>query len=247
MHQGYLNKDLVIVRRISLTRMSNYVIEKLQQDINEINSIVNPYLLANIKLLVKKPIIELVMPLISGGSLFSALHEKKAQFTIKEKLQIAKEIALSLKLIHNQNRSHGHLSSHNILLDSNSIFVADLGLEHLKKYAGLVGAYCNKNAWSSPEILKESGTVVIKPTIYDDAYSFGIILWELITEQEPFPNYSLQKLKQLVGNENYRPALTNCDVNGIEELIKSCWNIESTHRPAFQLVFSTLSKLYDSS
>ena len=33
----------------------------------------------------------------------------------------------------------------------------------------------------------------------------------------------------------------------IEELIKSCWNIEPTHRPSFQLIFSTLSKLYDNS
>ena len=247
LYQGQLNNEAVIVRRITLGRMSNYVIEKLQQDITEINNIANPYLLNNIKLLIKKPTIDLVMPLISGGSLFSALHEKKIQFTIQEKLQIGKEIALSLKLIHSQNRTHGHLSSHNVLLDSKSIYITDIGLEHLKKYAGLVGAYCNKNAWSSPEVLKESGAVVIKPTIYDDAYSFGIILWEIITEQEPFPNYTLKKLKSLVGDESYRPALSECGMKGIEELIKSCWNIEPTHRPSFQLIFSTLSKLYDNS
>ena len=245
LYQGQLNGNSVVVRRIALSRASNYVIEKLQQDVNEIKNIANPYLLTNMSVFIKKPVIDLVMPYISGGSLFAALHEKKIQYSFEEKLHIGKEIALSLKLSHSQGRIHGHLSSHNILLDSRQLYVSDIGLEHLKKYAGLMGAYCNKNAWSSPEVLKESGNVVIRPSVYDDVYSFGIILWEIISEQEPFPNYSLKKLKELVGEQGYRPALSECGVPGIEELVKSCWNTEPTSRPSFQLVFSTLSKHCD--
>lgn len=243
LYQGHLNGNAVIVRRITLSRVNSYVIEKLQQDVNEIRNIANPYLLSNLRTFIKKPVIDIVMPYITGGSLFSALHEKKVNFSFAEKLQIGKKIALSLKLIHSQGRVHGHLSSHNILLDSSSLYITDIGLEHLKKYAGLMGAYCNKNAWSSPEVLKETGNVVIKPTVYDDVFSFGIILWEIISEQEPFPDYSLKKLKELVGAQGYRPALSECGVEDIEELVKSCWNTDPTHRPSFNLVFSTLTNL----
>ena len=146
LYQGQVKGNSVIVRRISLNRVNNYVLEKLQQDVNELQNIANPYLLTNIKLIIKKPTIDLVMPFINGGSLFSALHEKGFHYSLKEKLEIGKELALCLKLIHTQGRAHGHLSSHNVLLDTDSIYISDIGLEHLKKYAGVVSAYCNKNS-----------------------------------------------------------------------------------------------------
>ena len=146
LYQGQVKGNSVIVRRISLNRVNNYVLEKLQQDVNELQNIANPYLLTNIKLIIKKPTIDLVMPFINGGSLFSALHEKGFHYSLKEKLEIGKELALCLKLIHTQGRAHGHLSSHNVLLDTDSIYISDIGLEHLKKYAGVVRAYCNKNS-----------------------------------------------------------------------------------------------------
>jgi Protein tyrosine and serine/threonine kinase len=245
LYLGQLENNSVAIRRINLSRINSYVLEKLQQDMNELRSISNPYLLTNIKLIVKQSNIDLVMPYISGGSLFAAIHDTKAKLTLADKLKIGKEIALCLKLIHAQNRVHGHLSSHNILIELNSIYVVDIGFGHLKKYAGIVSGYCNKNAWSSPEILKESGNIAIRPTVYDDAYSFGILLWEIISEQEPFPAYSLKKLKQMVGDQGYRPALNGFYAQGIEELIKSCWNSDPTTRPTFALIFSTLSKICD--
>jgi serine/threonine protein kinase len=240
---GVMNGMNVAVRQITLARVNTYVIEKLETEIADLRNITNPYLLPTLKVIIKKPNLDLVMPFVQKGSLFSALHQEKTRLSLGEKLEICKQIALSMKLTHQQGRVHGHLSSHNVFLDTDSVLVGDLGLEHLKKYVGLMGGYCNKSAWSSPEVLKEAGDVVIKPTVYDDVYSFGIILWEIMTEQEPFPDYSLKKLKELVGEQGYRPALREFEVKGMQELIKSCWNIQPSSRPSFQLMFSTLNKI----
>ena len=130
-------------------------------------------------------------------------------------------------------------------MENNSILLADLGLEHLKKYVGLLEGYCNKSGWSSPEILKESGNVVIKPNFSDDVYSFGMIMWELMTEQVPFPDYNLKKLRELVGEQGFRPALTDVENPGIEELIKICWNNVPSNRPSFSLICNTLEQIID--
>lgn len=250
LYEGISNNTTVVVRRLILNRISAYVIEKLEEEINDMKSITNPYLMTNIRVVIKKPTqnktFDIIMPHISGGSLYSALHEKKLNFSLQKKVELAREIAFSMKLLHDQGRIHGHLTPHNILLDSRNILVSDLGMVHLKKYVGLLGNYSNKSAWSSPEVLKEGGNVVIKATTHDDVYSFGMILWEIMTEQEPFPDYSLKKLKEMVGEQGYRPALEEFEVPGVQELIKSCWNINPQSRPTFHLVFSTLNGLISS-
>ena len=246
LYQGVFNHKSVVIRRILLKRVSPYVIEQLQQEVESLRGISNPYILQNIKVVIKKPTLDIIMPL-AAGSLFNALHVKQQSLTDKEKIRISKDIALSMRLTHGQGRVHGHLSSHNIFLEPNSVLVADLGLEHLKKYVGLLEGYCNKNGWSSPEVLKDSGNVVIKPSCSDDVYSFGMILWEMFTEQEPFPDYTLKKLKELVSEQGFRPTLAQIGNASIEELIKSCWNTDPIKRPSFSLISSTLNSVFGES
>jgi serine/threonine protein kinase len=238
---GVFNDKPAVIRRIILKRVSPYVIEQLQQEVEGLRNISNPYLLQNLKVVIKKPTLDIIMPLASGGSLFRALHIKNQHFSFTEKLKIAKQIAMSLKLTHGQGRVHGHLTSHNVFLDP--VLIADLGLEHLKKYVGLLEGYCNKNGWSSPEVLKDSGNVVIKPCFSDDVYSFGMILWEIMTEQAPFSDYNLKKLRELVGEQGFRPALTDVEHSSIQELIKICWNSVPSNRPSFSLICDTLVSL----
>lgn len=245
LYQGVYNDKSVIIRRILLKRVSSYVIEELQQEVESLKNISNPFILQNIKVVIKKPTLDIIMPLAKGGSLYNLLHTKQQKISFKEKIKIAKDIALGMKLTHEQGRVHGHLSSHNIFIEPNSVLISDLGLEHLKKYVGLLEGYCNKNGWSSPEVLKDSGNVVIKPQFSDDVYSFGMILWEMMTEQEPFADYTSKKLKELVSEQGFRPTLNQIESKGVEELLKSCWNTDPGKRPSFSLIYSTLTTVFE--
>ena len=236
-----INYNKIVLRKISLSRINKYVLEGLTAEVEEIKNIGIKEIVYYSSFNIQKTEIELVMPYFPIGSLFNLLHVKNHDFSLIKKIEIATKIAKTMKEIHKKNFFHGHLSSHNIMLDENyDPLIADLGLEHLKKYCGVVCGYCNKSSWSSPEVLADPSVVVTKPQWTDDIFSFGIILWELVFNQEPFPGYTLTKLRAMVVDEGYRPAILTCGINEIPELLKSCWNKEPSHRPEFQLVYKEL-------
>ena len=126
----------------------------------------------------------IVMEFAANGSLWGVLHgRQKAVATPAKRLQWAAETAKGLSYLHSRSPPivHRDLKSGNLLLCEDwHIKVSDFGLARTKSADGartLVGTY----AWMAPEVLEQ------KP--YDeraDVYSYAIVLWELLTLQEPF-------------------------------------------------------------
>jgi serine/threonine protein kinase len=243
LHIAETESSKIVIRKISLPRINKYVLEKIQTDIDYIQSLDIKFI-ANYKYCnIKNFDIDLSMEFFPFGSLYEILHIKKIHLKMIKKIDLARGISSVMAKAHSMGVVHGHLSSSNILLtDAFEPFVSDFGLKHLKKYCGLVADYCNKSAWSSPEILKDPSNVVTKADSSDDVYSFGIILWELTFEQQPYHGCSLVKLREMVEQE-YRPAILHYKIPGISELIKSCWNKNPNHRPDFELITKELNTI----
>ena len=230
----------VAIRKLCLPRINSYLIEKLYEDLNSLTNILCPHYLMPTGLLIQSDIIEIIYPYIPTGSLYAALHSNVQRLSYVQRLMIARETAFCFKVFHDMGRVHGHLTSHNVLIDCHfNAIVTDLGLDHLKKYCGITTGYINKSAWTSPQLLGEGGDVVTKASKSDDIYSFGIVLWEIITGEVPFPSISLKQLKIMI-TEGFRPGIPRETDKDIAELLKSCWNIEPSSRPSFDLIFNTL-------
>lgn len=236
----YKGQDIVY-RKIEFTRLSGYVIEELSHEVELMPSYECNFLIPVVGVVAIPPCLGIVTPYMSNGSLADVLNNSIGQLTHLQKLQIMSDIAQCLKNLHAKGLFHGHLSSHNVLLDENYRgYVSDYGLHKVKKYAGLTLGYTNKGSWSSPEQLKERSLTVQKASPSDDSYSFGMILWEVETGQVPFPGYSRKQLTQKVGIENYRPHIPETVHDVLSNLIKACWNTEAALRPDFELIEPTL-------
>jgi serine/threonine protein kinase len=229
------------IRRITLPKANKYISERLYEDINDLSVIICPHFLTPIGLSIRNNIIDIIYPLASK-SLHDLIENEYNALSHLKKLEISREISFCIKVFHDQDKVHGHITSYNILINNDTVLVTDLGLDHLKKYLGLTCGYVNKSSWTSPEVLKETGYVVTKSSKADDSYSFGIVLWELMTGEKPFPDVPLKELRNMI-TEGYRPEIPLTVPKEITELLKSCWNTDPKSRPGFELIHKTLCNI----
>lgn len=110
---------------------------------------------------------------------------------------------------------HGHLTPHNIFIEFQSyggpkkatgVRIGDFELGPLHKYASTFYQYRNVSVWSAPETLKAGKKIAEASSPEEDVYSFGMLLWELWHEQEPFDN-DVTVCQQYVLQEDARPMI----------------------------------------
>ena len=135
----------VVYRKINFTRISGYVTEDVKAEIESLKSKNCSGLNFFYGAVMKPPEIGLVTA-AHKSSLYKFLHEEKPILSLEDKLGLIKDIGFVIKSLHENEVYHGHLSSHNILItDKKKCVVSDLGLEKLKKYAGIMINYSNKS------------------------------------------------------------------------------------------------------
>jgi len=252
------NKDRIFrlcFREINIKKVSKYIMEETVRDLSTISALQNelPELLVKTKgfdFNLKENKIFIYYEYLPLGSLKESLEKKKLgmKFLLNfdEKLRFSLEIARIFNKFHSLEPPliHGHLTSSNILLDK--IFkpkISDILLQSFKKYAGIMTNYCNKTQYTAPEYLEERGNVVLNARKPADIYSFGVILWEIFTEKEPFMGISLKKLAYLVVKEKSRPKIPEEIPEEIANIIRVCWQHDEEKRPEFACLVKNMENL----
>jgi serine/threonine protein kinase len=82
--------------------------------------------------------------------------------------------------------------------------------------------------WMAPEVLR--GEHYSEKA---DVYSFGVLIWEMVTGQVPHAGIPPFRLIALLANQDVRlPIPKNCSAS-LRRLMKKCMHKEPTKRPAF--------------
>ncbi|EDQ85620.1 uncharacterized protein MONBRDRAFT_29134 [Monosiga brevicollis MX1] len=191
-----------------------------------------------IGLVVEQPALILVLEYCSLGDLAHVLRsavEDNRQTSFAVKMRMAQDIARGMASLTRYSIVHSDLSARNVLVDENyRCKVSDLGLAYVGPDMQDVGTI-TAIRWAAPEVLEGS----IGPQ--SDVWSFGIVLYEIMTDAAALPYGSLSSSAVVVAvKAGYRmPRPVRCPVP-VYELMEQCWS-EYRARPSFLHLAAQLS------
>jgi len=182
------------------------------------------------------------------GDLESLLVEEQVQLSMLTRMKIAKDAALGILWLHSSNPQiiHRDLKASNLLIDDNNNMVCkicDFGLSQLKSRGknlidGKEGAK-GTPLWMAPEVMM--GEQFNEKA---DVYSFGLILWFLVTTKEPYEEFDdLETFARAVCINRVRPAIPPTTDPGLRDLIQRCWAPNPADRPAFSEIVHKLDHI----
>lgn len=185
----------------------------------------------------------IVTELMSKGALISYLQTPEGKnLSLQVYIKMATQIADGMSYLEREKYVHRDLAARNILVGDNiECKIADFGLARFiseTEYEARAGAKFPIK-WTAPEAANFS-----KFTIKSDVWSFGIVLYEIITKGgTPYPDMSNQDVLDQIEKGYRMKQPPNCE-DKYYTIMKECWRKDPQTRPTFEHLLHRLSEYF---
>ena len=180
----------------------------------------------------KKEPIYLISEFMQHGSLLEYLRGEGKSSKLTQLIEIATQIIAGMTYLETCNYIHRDLAARNILVGENLICkIADFGLARVIEadFYEIHGKEKLAIKWTAPE-----AALYNRFTIKSDVWSFGIVLYEIITYGcLPYPGMSNPEVLQKVEQGYRMPQPENCPYQFYNIMLK-CWRQEPENRTCFE-------------
>uniref|UniRef100_A0A671YEJ5 Protein kinase domain-containing protein n=1 Tax=Sparus aurata TaxID=8175 RepID=A0A671YEJ5_SPAAU len=196
--------------------------------------------------IVEAPNYGIVTEYASGGSLYDYLSsDESEEMDMGQIMTWAVEIARGIHYLHSEapvKVIHRDLKSRNVVLTAEKVLkICDFGASKFLTHTthmSLVGTF----PWMAPEVIQ---SLPVSETC--DTFSYGVVLWEMLTREIPFKGLEGLQVAWLVVEKNERLTIPSGCPASFAELLRNCWSTEPKGRPQFKQILSTLESMSNDS
>jgi serine/threonine protein kinase len=217
----------VAIKKFYFQKLNGSKLQTFQREVAVLATVQHPTLVRLIGATDTPPFC-IITEWMPNASLYHDLHHNH-RLDGTSKTIAAFDIARGMEYLHACHIVHRDMKSLNVLLDANNrIRICDFGFS---RHAG--DGQMNQNFgtphWMAPELMIKHNNYTAKV----DVFAFGIVLWELATEQTPYAGLEAPQIIQQVTQKDLRPTFP-ADMNpGMKDLISQCWDKNPDIRPEF--------------
>uniref|UniRef100_A0A8C7VFF4 Protein kinase domain-containing protein n=1 Tax=Oncorhynchus mykiss TaxID=8022 RepID=A0A8C7VFF4_ONCMY len=181
-----------------------------------------------------------------GGSLYDYLSSAESEeMDLGQVMTWAMEIAKGMHYLHSEapvKVIHRDLKSRNVVVTADKVLkICDFGASRFHSHTthmSLVGTF----PWMAPEVIQ---SLPVSETC--DTYSYGVVLWEMLTREIPFKGLEGLQVAWLVVEKSERLTIPSSCPTSFAELMRKCWVTEPKERPMFKHILTTLESMSNDS
>lgn len=218
---GRMNTEMVAVKKVK---------EKSETEIRHLRKLNHPNIVTFKGVCTVPPCFCIIMEYCPYGQLYDQLKNGKRQVTPILAVEWSKQIASGMYYLHSHKIIHRDLKSPNVLITHNdSLKITDFGTSRQWNDRSTKMSFAGTVAWMAPEVIRNE---LCSEKV--DVWSFGVVLWELLTSEIPYKDVDSSAVIWGVGNNSlHLPVPSSCP-NGFKLLLQQCWSVKARNRPSFR-------------
>jgi len=235
--KAQLHGQTVAVKRLKKQEIGEEVLGVFMQEVSIVSQLHHPNIVLLMGVCTAPGNIALVSEFMVMGSVDDILFRRKTSLSFKQRIAILHDAALGMTWLHSLKQPilHRDLKTANILVNERwEAKICDFGLSNIK---GVDNCMVGSPYYMAPEVLTNDVSSIDTKS---DVYSYGIVMWEVITNEEPYKGAfeSFEELVDCITMDGFRMAIPSWVPQQLRDLITACWSGDPADRPSFQSIIA---------
>uniref|UniRef100_A0A8C5EJW7 Mitogen-activated protein kinase kinase kinase n=1 Tax=Gouania willdenowi TaxID=441366 RepID=A0A8C5EJW7_GOUWI len=205
--------------------------EQKETDIKHLRKLKHPNIISFKGVCTQAPCYCIIMEYCAQGQLYEVLRAGR-KVTPRLLVDWASGIASGMNYLHLHKIIHRDLKSPNVLVTHNdTVKISDFGTSKELSDKSTKMSFAGTVAWMAPEVIRNEP---VSEKV--DIWSFGVVLWELLTGEIPYKDVDSSAIIWGVGsNSLHLPVPSTCP-DGFKILMKQTWQGKPRNRPSFRQI-----------